>query len=177
LQWGGFSSAPFYSAFQSFLSGYPKLTIANDRRSRNDRRKQAGINIRLLTGSGERRTIRRQGDRNRHFFVDQYSPWFFFVILVIVLLSVTDGLLTLFLINHGAYETNPVMAYCLKIGPFAFIAVKYALTSMGVLILLIFRNIVLRRIKVRAHSLFYWVIGVFMAVVVWEFYLIFDVVI
>ena len=153
------------------------MTIDNDRRSRNDRRKQAGFSIRLLMGNGERRTIRRRGDRNRHFFVDQYSPWFFFVILAIVLLSVTDGLLTLFLIDHGAYETNPVMAYCLKIGPFAFITVKYALTSMGVLILLIFRNIVLRKIKVRAHSLFYCVLGVFTAVIVWEFYLIFEVVI
>ncbi len=148
------------------------MTIDNDRRSRNDRRKQAGINIRLLMGNGKRRTIRRQGDRNRHFLVDRYSPRFFFVILAIVLLSVTDGLLTLFLIDHGAYETNPVMAYCLEVGPFAFIAVKYALTSMAVLILLIFRNIVLRKIRVGAHSLFYCAIGVFMAVVVWEFYLI-----
>ncbi len=148
------------------------MTIDNDRRSRNDRRKQAGINIRLLMGNGKRRTIRRQGDRNRHFLVDRYSSRFFFVILAIVLLSVTDGLLTLFLIDNGAYETNPVMAYCLEVGPFAFIAVKYALTSMGVLILLILRNIVLRKIRVRAHSLFYCAIGVFMAVVVWEFYLI-----
>ena len=148
------------------------MTIDHDRRSQNDRRKQTGFSIRLLMGTGKRRTIRRQGDRDRHFFVDQYSPRFFFVILAIVLLSVTDGLLTLFLINHGAYETNPVMAYCLKFGPFAFIVVKYALTSMGVLILLIFRNIVLRKIKVGVHSIFYCVIGVFMAAVAWQFYLI-----
>ena len=148
------------------------MTIYNDRRSQNDRRKQAGINIRLLMGKGERRTIRRQGDRNTHYFVDQYSPWFFFVILAIVLLSLADGLLTLLLIDYGAYETNPVMAYCLEAGPFAFIGVKYTITSMAVLILLIIRNIVLRKIRVRAYSLFYFYFGVFMAVVVWEFYLI-----
>jgi len=153
------------------------LRIDYNRRLGNDRRRQAGINFRLLAGNGERRTIRRQEDRNRYFFVDRYSPRLFLSILAVTLLSFIDGLLTLFLIYHGAYETNPFMAYCLKAGPLAFIAVKYALTSLGVLILLIFRNIVLRKIKVRAHSLLYCAIGAFMAAIIWEFYLLFYVMI
>ncbi len=39
--------------------------------------------------------------------------------------------------GHGAYEINPIMAYYLTVGPHAFIVLKYALTSMGVIILLI----------------------------------------
>jgi hypothetical protein len=153
------------------------LTNDNDRRSGNDRRGQAGLNIRILLGNGQRRIIRRMEDQTRYFFVDQYNPRFFLSILAITLLSVIDGFLTLSLINHGAYETNPFMAYCLKAGPIAFIAVKYALTSFGVLILFIFRNIVLRKIKVRVHSLLFCAVWVFVAVVVWEFYLIYYVVI
>lgn len=148
-----------------------------NRRLGNDRRRQAGINFRLLLGNGKRRKIRRREDRNRYFFVDQYNPKFFLFISTILTLSIVDAFLTLFLINHGAYETNPLMAYCLKVDPSAFFAVKYALTSIGVLILLMFRNIILRKIKFRVQSLFYWAIEAFMAVVIWEFYLIFYVVI
>jgi len=132
----------------------------------NDRRRQAGINFRLLLGNGKRRKIRRREDRNRYFFVDQYNPKFFLFISTILTLSIVDAFLTLFLINHGAYETSPLMAYCLKVDPSAFLAVKYALTSIGVLILLMFRNIILRKIKFRVQSLFYWAIEAFMAVVI-----------
>ena len=149
----------------------------DNRRIRDDRRKRAGFSIRLMIGNGERRTIRRQADRDRLFFVDHYSQRFFFVILTIVLLSITDGLLTLFLLNHRASEANPVMAYFLKFGPFAFIAVKYSLTSFGVMVLLVFRNILIRKINVRADSIYYIFIGVFAAVVAFEVYLIYNVVI
>jgi hypothetical protein len=127
-----------------------------------------------MMGNGERRTIRRQSDRDRLFFVDHYSQWFFFAILTIVLLSITDGLLTLRLLNHGASEANPVMAYFLKFGPFAFVAVKYSLTSFGVLVLLIFRNILIQKIGIRTDSLYYIVIGVFAVVVAFEIYLIYN---
>jgi hypothetical protein len=182
MQWGGFRSAPLFTKIKPFdsichVSGYCQLTNDNDRRSGNDRRGQAGLNIRILLGNGQRRIIRRMEDQTRYFFVDQYNPRFFLSILAITLLSVIDGFLTLSLINHGAYETNPFMAFCLKAGPIAFIAVKYALTSFGVLILFIFRNIVLRKIKVRVHSLLFCAVWVFVAVVVWEFYLIYYVVI
>lgn len=182
LQWCGFLPAPLYTEIQPFdsiwdVSGYCPLTNDNDRRSGKDRRSQAGINIRTLLGSGQRKIIRRVEDNRKSFFVDRYNQRFFLFILAIVLLSVIDGILTLFLINHGAYETNPVMAYCLKAGPIAFIAVKYALTSLGVMILLIFRNIIFRNIKVGVHSLFFCAILAFGTVIVWEFYLIFNFVI
>ena len=158
------------------VSVYSLLTRNNDRRLQSDRRKGHELSIRLLLGNGKRRTIRRHEDRERILFVDHYSPWFFFAILAIILLSVTDGLLTLCLLDHGVSETNPVMAYFLEVGPFAFMVVKFSLTSSGVLILLILRNIILRKIKVKTQLLFCCVIGVFAAVVIFELYLIFKVV-
>jgi hypothetical protein len=152
------------------------LTSESDRRIRGDRRKRAGFSIHHLFGNGKRRIIRRQEDKDRLFFVDQYSPWFFFVILTIVFLSLTDGLLTLRLLKHGAAETNPVMAYFLKRGPITFIVVKYSLTCLGLLIILIFRNIIIRKINVRAYKLFYFVIGLFAVVIAFECYLFYNVV-
>jgi hypothetical protein len=103
----------------------------SSRRSGNDRRKQAGINVRLLVGDGNRRIIRRQEDQGRIFFVDHYSPVLFVTIVGILFLCVIDAILTLFLLNHGAYETNPIMAYMLNIGPYAFLVPKYALTEVS----------------------------------------------
>ncbi len=165
-------------SFKSFqilkVWGYLILTFDSDRRIRDDRRECAWFSIRLMIGNGKRRIIRRQADRGRLFFVDHYSQWFLFVILTIVLLSITDGLLTLFLLNHGASEANPVMAYFLKFGPFAFIAVKYSLTSFGVMVLLVFRNISIPRLGIRTDSFYYIFIGVFGAVVAFELYLIYN---
>jgi hypothetical protein len=59
-------------------------------------------------------------------------------ILAVVFLSVIlDGFLTLLLLDRGAYEVNPLMAYVLDISPSAFLAGKYALTCMAALIVLV----------------------------------------
>ena len=157
-----------------FNLGIPILTSDNDRRLRDERRKRAGFSIRHLFGNGNRRIIRRQGDKDRIFFVDHYSPWFLFAILTVVFLSIADGLLTLRLLKLGVSETNPVMAYFLKDGPLAFIVVKYVITCSGLLIILVFRNIIIRKINLRAHLLFYFAIGVFAMVVALEIYMIYN---
>jgi hypothetical protein len=153
-----------------------KFAFATDRRSGYDRRKNTGINIRTLMRAGKRRLIRRGEDRNRIFYVDQYSPKLFAAIVGIIFLSVIDGLITLFLMSHGAYEINPVMAYYLNLGPYIFFTLKYALTIIGAMVLLMFRNIGLRIINVRTHSLLYFVVGAFLITVAWELYLVFNVV-
>ena len=141
-------------------------------RSGIDRRKNPRISIRSLMGVGNRRIIRRQEDRSIIFLVDLFSPKLFFPIVAILFFSVMDALLTLFLIGHGAYETNPIMAYYLNIGPYYFFTVKYLLTSLGVIILLIFRNLKFRIFKISASALLYLIAGIFIVVVVWEIYLI-----
>ena len=148
------------------------MTIYNDRRSRYDRRKVTALDMRMLSGAGSRRFIRRQEDKSRIFFVDQFSQKHFMLILVTLFFSVSDALLTLFLIDHGAYETNPIMAYYLNIGPYHFFTAKYLLTSGGVVVLLIFRNHIFRTLKIRASTVLYLIAGIFIAVVAWEIYLI-----
>jgi hypothetical protein len=144
-------------------------------RSGKDRRTKSGFNIRSFLFGGKRETIRRQEDTRRIFYVDRYSPRLVAVIVAIISLSVIDGFLTLFLLDHGAYETNPVMAYFLEFGPYTFFTFKYLLTIIPAVGLLMFRNVFLAPIRIYTHTLLYFITVAFMAVVVWEFYLISNV--
>jgi len=137
-----------------------------------DRRINNKARLKYLCFNGRRERIRREDDRGKIFFFDRYTPGLFAAITAILMLSVFDALLTLILINSGSSELNPVMAYFLKHGLLEFIAAKYFLTSMGVVILLIFKNIFLTRAKIRTRSLFSAVIFAFSAVIVWELFLI-----
>jgi hypothetical protein len=148
-----------------------------DRRSGMERRMSSCINIRSLIYGGNRIRIRRQEDRERLFFVDQYSPKLFAAIVIILFLCVLDALLTLFLLNHGAYETNPIMAHLLNIDPYTFYFVKYAMTIIATVGLFLLRGIVIQKVNLSAHSLLYFVVGLYLAVIAWELYLVSDVVI
>ena len=68
------------------------------------------------------------------------------------------------------------MAYYLAVGPYAFFSVKYLLTSVAVVILLLCQNAFLRTIRIHTRSLFYVIVAAFMSVVAWELYLIFHVI-
>jgi len=153
------------------------LAMEMDRRSGIERRISSSINIRSLIYGGNRVLIRRQEDRERLFFVDQYSPKLFAAIVVILFLCVLDALLTLFLLNHGAYETNPIMAHLLNIDPYAFYFTKYAMTIIATVGLFLLRGIVIQKVNLSAHSLLYFVVGLYSVVIVWELYLVSDVVI
>lgn len=89
---------------------------------------------------GSRRSSRRAEDLQRHQFVDVYSPAFLLVILVILSLCILDAFFTLELINRGAQELNPVMAFFLQMGHLPFLMVKYLLTASGLMALLILKN-------------------------------------
>ena len=147
----------------------------SDRRSGNDRRKSGTVSLRSFLRGGRRENFRRQEDKNSFFYVDRYSQSQFGAIIVILFLCVADALLTLLLTSHGAVEINPIMAYYLNVGPYAFLAVKYFLTCLAIFIILLCQNIFLRTIKIYTRSLFYVIIAVFMTVVIWQFYLIYKV--
>jgi hypothetical protein len=153
-----------------------QATFDTDRRSGTDRREQTGINLRSIMGNGKRRLVRRLEDRNKVFLVDHYSPKLFAAIIAIIFFSVIDALLTLYLMNHGAHEVNPVMAYYINVGPYTFFTLKFALTIIGAIALLIFRNIIPQLFKVHTYSLLYFVVSAFIMTVAWELYLVFNVI-
>ena len=160
---------------QIYMEMTDQNTIILSNRSGKDRRTKSGFNIRSFLFGGKRENIRRQEDTKRIFYVDNYSPGLFFTIVSILFLCVIDALLTLSLLNHGAYETNLVMAFFLKFGPYTFFTSKYLLTFIPVICLLMFRNIAIRIIKIRTRSVLYFIVVFYLAVVGWELHLLSNV--
>jgi hypothetical protein len=78
----------------------------------------------------------------RHFVLikgkrpDFFESKYVFVLFVTLLLTITDGLLTITLVQKGAWEANPVMRYALSISNEFFIFLKFFLTAAGLLFLL-----------------------------------------
>jgi Domain of unknown function (DUF5658) len=153
------------------MADHSKYSLPVDRRTGKDRRSHNMPEIRSLFIYGRRKKIRRKDDKDKIFYFDQYGSGIFAAIVFILLLSIIDALLTLILIDRGASEINPIMAYFLNFGPLTFMSVKYFLTCYSVVVLLIFSNVFLPRFKIYARSLFSCAIGVFLIVIGWELFL------
>lgn len=153
--------------------GNPQDSVFIERRSITDRRKKGSISMRSVLFGGRRETIRRHEDKRKSFYVDRYNQLHFVAIVLILFLSVVDAALTIVLINHGAYEVNPIMAYCLSVGPYTFLSIKYSLTCVGLILLLMFRNIFMRPLGIFVGSFFYYFLAAFIGVVSWQFFLLF----
>ena len=156
---------------KSLVSDPAEQPYAEYRRGKDRRTNHKG-RLKYFLFNGRRERIRREEDSRQVFFFDRYHPKLFAAITAILMLSIFDALLTLILIDKGSTELNPVMAYFLQHGLLPFIVVKYLLTSIGVVILLIFKNVFLTKVKIYTHSLFPAVIIAFVAVIVWELFLI-----
>ena len=154
----------------------PDLADVREKRRGGDRRTNQKLRLKYLLFNGRRENIRRDDDRLRVFFFDRYNPKLFAAITAILMLSICDALLTLILIENGSSELNPVMAFFLQYGLLTFIVAKYFLTSIGVVILLIFKNVFLSRAKIYTHSLFSAVIIAFLVVISWELFLIIQII-
>jgi hypothetical protein len=140
---------------------------AIERRRGPDRRKQP---LRaLLYGSfhPRRRGSRREGEQTLSG-VDWHDPQWLAVAMLVVLFSCVDAFLTLTLIDHGAYEVNPVMAMLLGGSALAFSLVKIGLTAGGVVLLtLVARMKAFGRVPV--SLLLYSVLLGYGALLVYEF--------
>ena len=124
---------------------------------------------------GRRKEVRRNDDNRESYFLDHFSLRIFIVIIAIILLSLTDALLTLYLIRHGAAEVNPIMEHFLRYGPLPFLAAKYLLTTASIVLLLIYKNVHIFGTRIRAKYLFIVIFLIFASVVLWELFLIFFV--
>ena len=151
------------------------MSMDNERRSGCDRRKQIGLNMRTFAGNGKRITIRRQEDKDRIFFADQYGPVIFFTMVGMLFLCVMDAILTLYLLKHGASAMNTLSSLLLNKGPHAFLLSKYALTMVAAFFLFLFRCVVAQKWNLSTHTILYFLAWGYAAVVGWELYLVYHV--
>ncbi len=82
--------------------------------------------------------------------MDRYGHYLFLSLLIIVLLSVFDAYFTMFHVEEGAREINPLMNFLIGYGNIYFFTIKYALTVVGLFILCVYKNLFI----VRATILF-----------------------
>jgi len=82
-----------------------------------------------------RRRISQRAADKHYFLFDWHEPRILYLALGVLLLSCTDALFTLNLLNAGATEANAVMASILDQGMDRFVIVKIGFTAISVVIL------------------------------------------
>ncbi len=158
----------------SSMNSVPDKLSSFERRSGYDRRhKKLGILSKYWL-TGRRAGVRREEDKQRAYRIDRHSSRTLAVILLIVMLSIIDAILTLHLVDHGATELNPVMNYYIGHGPLAFFWVKYLLTWAAIIIILTNKTAYLFNTKFQVKILFVVFLVPFVLVIQWELYLLFN---
>lgn len=143
-----------------------------ERRSGQDRREHQLSLFKWFFFKGMRESVRRTEDCKRIVALDRYKPSQFITIMIVLSLSLLDALLTLTLIAQGARELNPVMRYYINHGPQVFLLVKYGLTALSVLIIVLVDEAVSSRYRF-SNGILPFFAAIFGSVVIWEFYLLY----
>jgi Domain of unknown function (DUF5658) len=138
----------------------------------SDRR--SGIERRQMTlaaywrGALRPRRIAGRRRRDRLYpVVDWHSPRLLALVITILGLCVLDGVLTVTLMSHGAREANPVLALFLPDNLPWFAAVKLALTTVGMVVLVACSRMRLFR-AIPGETMLYVVLALYAALVVYE---------
>jgi hypothetical protein len=144
------------------------LALAPERRTRIERR---SLSLRtFLQGSVTPR--RRDNRRGSEFegLLDWHEPHLMYLAITILMLSVTDALLTLNLISKGAQEANPIMNYLLMQTPMLFATIKMALTGSGIVVLVALARARIFRI-IRISKIIHWCVIGYVALITYEAWL------
>ena len=136
-----------------------------------ERRKRKIPPLKYLLFGGRRKRVRRKEDENGLIILDTHGPWVFVLAVIILVLSIVDGLLTLNLIGMGASETNPLMAYLVELNPYIYFFTKCFLTAISVIILILFRNYRSKIFRVRTSNLMPVVAVFFILVIFYQLHL------
>jgi len=129
------------------------MDFNEERRVQPDRRAEPTRALSALVRPGRRMGGRRSEDRRKPYFVDRFSSAMLACVLLLVAGSLVAAIFTWPLLGAGAEEVNPMMDIAIHHGAAAFLAVKYALTVVGLPLLLIFKNHFLFGTRVRVGHL------------------------
>lgn len=143
-----------------------------DEQSRSfDRRRRQTFPWDALWTPARRKEHRRTADQGPFAFVDRYDESLGFLIVLILILTISDGLLTLVLIDLCCEEANPIMAVLIEHGPMSFVLGKYVMTAICLPVLLVFQHHKLFRTRFRVRHLFPTFVGLYLVLLSYQFYL------
>lgn len=138
-------------------------------RRRADDRRELGWRTFVIGSLTPRRRNNRRGEADDGL-LDWYEPHLLFLAIMILLMSVTDAFLTLQLIDLGASEANPVMAYLLDRTPRLFITAKMLLTGAGIVVLVALARARVFRV-IRISIIIHWCMLGYVALLAYEAWL------
>jgi hypothetical protein len=149
------------------------LDLASDpcRRGQADRRRQPTGPLDALRWSGRRAWVRRRDERQGAFFLDRFDAWTLALIVALLGLTITDGVLTLELLDLNSEEFNPLMKRLLNRGHLTFLLGKYTLTAAGLPFVVVFKNYPMFGTRFRVGFLLPVFLGLYLALVAYQIHL------
>jgi hypothetical protein len=131
----------------------PRPPEPPDRRRLPDRRSRPTSPFDSLRGYHRRRGPRRDGEVGLAHYSDRYSISMFTLSMMLLALTLVDGVLTLMLLEMGCEEVNPLMRYLLDHGSSIFLMGKYIITATCLPLMLILQNHRILRGPIRIRCL------------------------
>jgi hypothetical protein len=139
-------------------SSSPAPSFQPERRSQSDRRARPTSVFDALRGWRSRSCSRRADDKPGYF--DVYARGDIALLLAIFVLNLLDAGFTLLYLSRGGSEANPVMAWMLEVGEWAFLGVKCFFVAAWLVLLTVHKSFYLARLSL-------WILlGVFGGVLV-----------
>jgi hypothetical protein len=90
---------------------------------------------------GRRRKNRRTRDAEADYYADKIGRNYWFFVAVILFLSMIDAKFTLYYLRSGNFsELNPIMRFLVEKSSNQFLIVKYLLTALGLILLVIHQH-------------------------------------
>jgi hypothetical protein len=136
-----------------------------------DRRKRRTRPWDAFRTPGRRQRYRREADLGPFSFVDRYDKSLGIMILSLLILTLTDGVLTMILIDLFCEEANPIMAVLIEHGPMTFVLGKYLMTAVCLPILLIFQHHRMFGTRFRVRHFFPIFIALYLSLLAYQLFL------
>ncbi len=139
-----------------------------DRRKNLERRAKHTKPLEFGAARVPRKKVRKKEDRVRDPLTERHNTRILLVAMLLILLCATDALYTLFHVSRGAAELNPLMRTLLMQGPWLFFGIKYLLSALCIVLLIVYRTHPLAKIMtwlaVAVYgALFFWHIFLYLS--------------
>jgi hypothetical protein len=111
-----------------------RMQTQMEKRANSDRRKKATPILSRYTITGRRSKFRRMEEQKKGGYVDRYDVRLFIWALALLSLNILDALFTRIILAVGGNELNPVMRWVIENYGDDFIAWKFAIISVPIII-------------------------------------------
>lgn len=118
-----------------------------------------------------RRSLRRDVDEHLPVYLDVHGPYVITAVIAIMLLCLADAFFTLELLKHGSEELNPLLAWALQKDVMWFYIIKYAITAICVMFLMMHKRF--RFFGIKGTHLILGVIGSYTVLINYQLYMLF----